>query len=298
MKVEGCCAALAICTSTNAHLCRFLMTECLQPLLSQLYHWTHSADGTCTTCLSMLIRSPTSAGLNFNRPGAGMEQWPAQITQLQLPRFFSSMHDVILLTGLQMRYLSSLQQCTKTVPVLACSAQRQLQQVKSVVALCDDEPSSALASFGAAPDLGAPEGCTWATSIGWQWETVQSARQVAQAGASERRAAADSMLWNLEEVRRAAGDDFIAERTAILQQRQWEATEREQQQAQEVHEMNMQRAALLQQRLLEIDTRQKQRLVRVPRTQALLTATRLQETHIQFLFWSICFFYKYWRACH
>lgn len=181
--------------------------------------------------------------------------------QLQLPSFLISMHDMILLTGLQMRYLASLQQCTNTVPVLVNSALRQVQQVNSAVALCKHEPSSGLDSFTAASDIISVGGYTWTTSIGWQWETVHSAQQITHAGALERQAAADAMLWDLDETRKAAGNAQIAARVAMLQERQQQAAAREQEQAQAAHETSMQRAALLQQRLLEIDSHQAQRLV-------------------------------------
>ena len=247
-------------------MCRFLLTECMRPLLSQLFHWTHSAEGACNTCLFTHAHSP--AGLSFGRSGAGgttgLEQWPAHSMKLQLPRFLSYMHDVILLTGLQMRYLARLKQCTHTMPVLVSSALRQLQQANSAVALCNYEPSSGLDSFTAAADTSSGGGCSWTMSIGWQWETVHSGQEIAQAGAAERQAAADEMLWGLDETRRAAGTTQVAAQVAALQQRQQDAAAREQEQAQAAHEARMQRAASLQQRLSEIDSHQARRLVCAP----------------------------------
>lgn len=213
----------------------------------------------------MLVHAHSQPGLNFTQSGvdraAGVDKWPTHNMQLQLPTFLRSMHDVILLTGLQMRYLASLQQCKSTMPVLVNSALRQVQQINSVVALSKHEPSSGLASFTTASDMGSAVEYTWTASIGWQWETVQRAQEIAHAGVSERQAAADAVLWDLDETRRVAGDAQIAQHVAALQQRQQEATAREQEQAQAAHKASMQRAALLQQRLLEIDSHQAQLLV-------------------------------------
>ena len=247
-------------------MCRFLLTECMRPLLSQLFHWTHSADGTCGTTLSMLMHAHSPAGLNFGRSGAsdstGLQEWPAHSIKLKLPRFLSHMHDAILLTGLQMRYLAKLKQCAHAMPVLTSSALRQVQQANSAVALCKHEPSSGLDSFVPAPDLSSTGGCSWTMTIGWQWETVEGAQEIAQAGVAERQAAVDEMLCDLHEARRAVGTAQVAAQVAALQQRQQEAAAREQEQAQVAHEASMQRAAALQQRLLEIDSKQAQRLVR------------------------------------
>jgi hypothetical protein len=261
---------MAVCTPTNAHMCRFLLSECMRPLLSQLLHWTHSADGTANTCLSMFLdaRSPHRLDIHqaVGKDSNGMAHWPMHNIHLPLPTFLRSMHDVIFVTGLQMRYLAGLQPCVHTVQVLVDSALRQLQQVSSAVALSRHEPSSGLDSFTAASDIGsfgAQIGTySWTTAIGWRWETVQRAQAIADAGALERQAAADAMLWDLDEMRKARGDAHVAACVASLQQRQEEAAAREQAQAQLAHEANMRCAAELQQQLLDIESQKAQRLVR------------------------------------
>jgi hypothetical protein len=114
------CAGLMMCDLSGAHVVRFLLSEALRPLLSELYFWTHGSESSPGMCPSLLRERPYRRLFDCGSPADAPKPWlvPLSSLRLNLPSFLLPMHDVILTTGIQMRFLASLPQCSFTISML------------------------------------------------------------------------------------------------------------------------------------------------------------------------------------
>lgn len=240
-------AVLATCSPAHTHMCRFLLGETMRPLLDELFHWTHSAEGKASSSLSMLCKQPYR---HRTKPCRGSDdnsktgQLPFTDLHLELPEFLMPLHDTVLTTGIQMRFMASLLQCKFTMQLLTDSALRQVQSMRSGVRICREEPVACMEGFGnsSTPDVVGTADDAWGPTIGWHAQAVQHASAATQIGIEERQAAVQNLITELSDLRMADVAGVVRERVKELQKHLRDAQIQEQRQLQVQHEERKKRA--------------------------------------------------------
>eukprot|EP00892_Ulva_mutabilis_P007503 jgi/Ulvmu1/5124/UM021_0141.1 len=242
---------LATCSPVHTHMCRFLLGEALRPLLDELFCWTHSAEGDPDSCLSLLCeRSYRGLSQPVCTSGDKAKPWriPLPGLHLELPDFLVPLHDVVLTTGIQMRFLASLPQCRHTMRLLTDSAMRQVQCMRASVRICSEEPAACMRVFGhdgeASTTAELDEG--WGPTMGWHAQAVQYVSAVTKTGTDERRGAIQSLIAELSNLRTAYAAGVAQEQVEELQKHVHTAQLHEQQQVQARHAKHIKQADELQ----------------------------------------------------
>lgn len=223
----------------------------MRPLLDQVFCWTHSAEDHTNTCLSIFRDRPCRRFFNTTSPSSIEEKpWRLPLTglRLELPGFMAPLHDIILTTGVQIRFLASLSQCQFIVPLVTDSALRQMQGMRAGVSICSNEPSACMRPVHTARKLSVPAGQdpAWGPSMAWHAPAVQHALSVTCTGVKERQDAVNTMMARLSESRAAEEAGVALERLQDLQNYQRLAQLEEKRAVQLQHVKRLQRAAELQ----------------------------------------------------
>lgn len=222
----------------------------MRPLLDELFYWTHSAEGSTGSCLSLLCKRPHRRLFQTARTSSvTAKPWRLPLTglHLQLPDFLLPLHDVVLTTGVQMRFLASLPQCKFTMGLLTDSALRQMQCMRAGVSICGEEPASCMSLFGS-ENVSAGVDDVWAPTMGWHAQAVQHASAVTQAGIEERQAAVQRLVSELSDLRAAKAAGIVRDRLQELQSHLHASQLQEQRHVQAQHADRMKRAEELQKR--------------------------------------------------
>jgi hypothetical protein len=242
-------------------LLRFLFAKSMQPLIGDIMCWAHSTEQPSAVFLASHAHAVSPEHLRVHteedRSHLGACGLPHPLPQATvcLPSFLQPLHEAILLSGYQLRFLARTRAMAAAVESYVRSAEQQARLVRATVRTESHEPptSSDMGAGLAASTCSGTVQERWLTGLGWQATTVRALRRLSSAGARERQALMASALSDLRARRNAVQHEALAEQLAQLQRAQAAAVAREQAQQAAAEEARLQRVEAMRAARAEAD---------------------------------------------